>query len=333
MQDEPRNNSFLTPVRHAAWMILVSITRFSYRNSAGRVAFAKMPPPVAAARKTTSIFLSAIHSSTAAWRNRSRSLRAAVTISQLSRARHRTIADPAMPRCPATQTRRPFNSKLVMTNPSHAGFSGDSFQIRVQHIGDQFGKRDRVLPSQNPVLLGSVAQEQVDLSWPEIAAVDLHQQDAAGGIDAHLVNSLALPFDLAAHLQEGQFYVLAHAMRFTRRQDVIVRRILLHNPPHAFHVVSRMAPVALGVQIPDIEPILHAQVNSGHRASYLPCDEGLAADGALVIEQNAVRGMHGVCLPVVYRNPVSIELGNAIGAARIKGRGFRLWSLDRKGVV
>src|ERR1039458_3138831 len=328
MQDEPRNSSFLTPVRHAAWMTLVSITRFSYRNSAGRVAFAMMPPTVAAARKTTSIFLSAIHASTAACLNRSRSLRAAVTISQLSRARRRTIADPAMPRCPATQTRRPFNSKLVMTNPSHAGFSGDSFQIRVQHIGDQLGKRDRVFPSQNPVRLGSVTQKQVDLSRAKIAPVDFHQRVAAGGIDAHLVNSLALPFDLAAYLQEGQLYELAHAVRFTRCQDVIVRRILLHDPPHAFHVISRMAPVAFGVQIPDIEPILHAQMNAGHRASYLPCDEGLAADGALVIEQNTVRGMHAVCLPVVYRNPVSIELGNAIGAARVKGRGFRLWSLS-----
>src|ERR1035441_4430491 len=162
MQDEPRNNSFLTPVRHAAWITLVSITRFSYKNSAGRVEFARMPPTVAAATKTTSSFLSPIHVSTSAWRNRSSSLRAAVTISQLSRARRRKIAEPAMPRCPATHTRRPVKSKLLMASLSHVRFPGDKLQIRTLHIGDQLGKCDPVLPPQNPVRFGSISLQQVN---------------------------------------------------------------------------------------------------------------------------------------------------------------------------
>src|ERR1035438_3481583 len=151
-------------------MILVSITRFSYKNSAGRVALAIMPPTVAAARNTTSIFRSPVQASTSAWRSKSSSLREAVAISQLSRASRRTIADPAIPRCPATHTRQPVKSKLLMPNPSHMRFPGDHFQIRSQHFRNQFGKRHRMLPPENPVRFRGVALEQVDFSRPEVAA-------------------------------------------------------------------------------------------------------------------------------------------------------------------
>jgi len=66
MHDEPRNRSFLTPVFRAASITFVSMTRFWYKNSAGRVELAQIPPTFAAATKTASIFRSAIQSFTAA---------------------------------------------------------------------------------------------------------------------------------------------------------------------------------------------------------------------------------------------------------------------------
>ena len=54
MQEEPRNNNFLTAVRRDASMIFAAIMTLSYKNSPGRVSLARMPPTVAAATNTTS---------------------------------------------------------------------------------------------------------------------------------------------------------------------------------------------------------------------------------------------------------------------------------------
>ena len=43
-----------------------------------------------------------------------------------------------------------------------------------------------------------------------------------------------------------------------------------------------------------------------------------------MIEQDAVGGEHAVGLAVVHRDPVAVQLGDAIGRARIERRGFFL---------
>ena len=62
----------------------------------------------------------------------------------------------------------------------------------------------------------------------------------------------------------------------------------------------------------------------GDGAGDLAGDEGLAADRALVVEQDAVRGVHAVGLAVVHRDPVGVDLGGAVGRARVERRGLRL---------
>src|SRR5262249_21132848 len=82
-------------------------------NSAGRELLAWIPPTRAAARKIASGFLAAIHASVSTWRVRSTSPRPAVSTSQSTEARRRTIAAPTMPRWPATQTRLPASGKRL----------------------------------------------------------------------------------------------------------------------------------------------------------------------------------------------------------------------------
>ncbi|MCY1289205.1 hypothetical protein D9M70_382900 [compost metagenome] len=79
MQDEPKNTSRCTPASNAAWITLISIARFSYRNDAGRDALATMPPTRAAASNTTSTGCCAKKRRTAAWSVRSSSARAGVS--------------------------------------------------------------------------------------------------------------------------------------------------------------------------------------------------------------------------------------------------------------
>ena len=65
----------------------------------------------------------------------------------------------------------------------------------------------------------------------------------------------------------------------------------------------------------------------GDAAGDLAGHEGLAADRALMVEQDAVGGEHAVGLAVVHRDPVAVKLGDGIGRARIERRGFLLRNL------
>ena len=46
-----------------------------------------------------------------------------------------------------------------------------------------------------------------------------------------------------------------------------------------------------------------------------------------MVKKNAITGIHTVCLAVVNRDPVGIELGDTVGAARVEGGGFPLGDL------
>ena len=85
-----------------------------------------------------------------------------------------------------------------------------------------------------------------------------------------------------------------------------------------------MAPVALGIEVPEVEAVGQAQLNLRHGTGNFPRDEGLAAQRAFVVEQDAVGGVHPVGFAVVFDNPESVQFRDAVGAARIKGRGFAL---------
>ncbi len=59
-------------------------------------------------------------------------------------------------------------------------------------------------------------------------------------------------------------------------------------------------------------------------AGDLAGDKGLAPARALVVEEDAVAGVHAVGLAVVHRDPVGVHLGHRVGAARVEGRGLLL---------
>ena len=141
-----------------------------------------MIPPTVAAARNTRINLLVGHPGFELPLDASDRARCActVTISQLSRSRRLTIAEPAMPRCPATQHAPTASSKLLMAVLSAAGFLGNDFQIGSHHICNQLRKGDLVLPTQNAVSLRCVAEQQINLCRPEVAAVDLDQRLSVG---------------------------------------------------------------------------------------------------------------------------------------------------------
>jgi len=46
-----------------------------------------------------------------------------------------------------------------------------------------------------------------------------------------------------------------------------------------------------------------------------------------MVEQDAIAGVHAVGLAVVHSDPVGVQLGCAVGASRVEGRGLALRDL------
>jgi hypothetical protein len=85
-----------------------------------------------------------------------------------------------------------------------------------------------------------------------------------------------------------------------------------------------MPPVALGIEISQVKTILPAESYGRNRARDLAGDESLATARTLMVEEDTVGGVDAIRFPVVHRDPIAIELGNGVGAARVKGGVFIL---------
>src|SRR5215203_6900810 len=77
--------------------------------------------------------------------------------------------------------------------------------------------------------------------------------------------------------------------RFARRDDVVVRLVLLEHEPHRLDVVAGKAPVPPRLEVTEIELVLQAELYPRQRARDLARHERLAPTRALVIEQDAAR--------------------------------------------
>jgi hypothetical protein len=75
------------------------------------------------------------------------------------------------------------------------------------------------------------------------------------------------------------------------RDHVVVGLVLLEHEPHHLDVLLGVAPVALGVEVAEVERVLEAHLDPGGGAGDLAGDEGLAAAGRLVVEEDAVAGV------------------------------------------
>ncbi len=85
-----------------------------------------------------------------------------------------------------------------------------------------------------------------------------------------------------------------------------------------------MAPVSFGIQVAKLQAVLKPQADPGQSTGDFPGDKGFSAQGEFMVEQDAVAGVDAVGLPVVYTDPVGIELGNSVRAPGIKRGCFGL---------
>ena len=112
---------------------------------------------------------------------------------------------------------------------------------------------------------------------------------------------------------------LADRVGFAGGDHVVVGLLLLEHQPHRLDVVAGESPVALRFEVSEKKLLLEAQFDPGRGAGDLPGDEGLAAAGRFMVEEDPVGGKEVVCIPVVSDNVVCIHLGRGVGALRLKG--------------
>ena len=197
-------------------------------------------------------------------------------------------------------------------------------EVGPDHARHELPERALRLPPQLFARLRRVPEQGVDLGGPEVARVDLHPHLAGPRVPALLLDPLPLPHEVDAHLLEGELDELAHRVGFTRRQHVIARPVVVDDAPHAVHVVAGVAPVAPGVQVPEVDAALQPVDDGGDGPGDLAGHEGLAPRRPFVVERDAVRGMDAVRLAIVDRDPIGVRLGRRVWTRGTKRRGLVL---------
>ena len=100
--------------------------------------------------------------------------------------------------------------------------------------------------------------------------------------------------------------------------------ICLEHLPHGSDIIGGVTPVPFGFQVAEEELVLFASFDGSQGTGDLAGDEGLAAAGGFVVEEDAVGGEELIALAVVTGEPVGIDLGGGIGALRLEGGVFVL---------
>ena len=116
-------------------------------------------------------------------------------------------------------------------------------------------------------------------------------------------------------------------MLLTSSDDEVLGGVVLQHEPHALDIVTGVAPVAQGTEVPEVELVLLSCCDTSSSQSDLTSDEGLATALTLVVEEDTVDGEHTIALAVVLRDPEAVELSYSIGGAGVERRRLTLGDL------
>ena len=187
----------------------------------------------------------------------------------------------------------------------------DHLQVLLDHFLDQIIERGAELPPELLLRLRGVAEEEFHLSGAEIPRVDLDEDPGlVVCVNSNLIDGTpgSLPLYGGTHEGERLLHHLTYGVRLPCGKDVVIRLVLLQHAPHALDVVLGVAPIALGIDVAQVQALVDALVYPSDGGGDLAGDEGAAATGTLVVEENAVCQVHTVRLAVVDQDPESVLL-------------------------
>ena len=148
---------------------------------------------------------------------------------------------------------------------------------------------------------GGIADEQVYFCRSVIIFVDAHQDTACcemarlpGNMDIKIfinepngsgfIGTVAIENNLYAYFTKGHADKITNGGGHTGGDDSVLGRMMLQDFPHHFHIVFRMTPVSLCIEVAHIEDILHPQCNLGHSARDFAGDKCFTTHRAFVIK-------------------------------------------------
>src|SRR3990167_9992911 len=166
--------------------------------------------------------------------------------------------------------------------------------VLTHHFHCQFAYGRLVMPAKPCARLARIPEKKVDLCRAEILRIHLDEAAPRLAAEAFFVDTGSAPVKQEPRLFERPFHKGADLCRLAGCENIVVGRVLLQHPPHALDIFLRMAPVALGVQIPEVQPVPLAKLDRGNGPRDLAGHESLAAQWTFMVEQDAVRGMQAV---------------------------------------
>lgn len=89
-----------------------------------------------------------------------------------------------------------------------------------------------------------------------------------------------------------------------------------------------MSPVTQGIEVPEVQARLLAELDICYGTRNLPGDECAATARRLVVEQDSVARVHPIRLAVVHRDPVRVEFRAAVWRTWVERCGLALRRLD-----
>src|SRR3954453_12155197 len=192
------------------------------------------------------------------WCHSSGGLMSAARTGTPARSRSPTRGPPMNPPAPATSTR----SVIARARHLAGQLIVQGRDVRVHHQLDELLEPHPGLPAQLLLRLAGVAQEVIYLRGPVVVRIDfdvlIWVEPLAGECDLH-----GLP----------------NAVCLAGRDDEVVGLIGLEHHPHRLDVVGRVAPVALRLEVAEVELLLHPGRDPCDRSGDLACHEGLAPPG------------------------------------------------------
>src|SRR5262249_15984657 len=127
-----------------------------------------------------------------------------------------------------------------------------------------------------------------------------------------------------ADMLERRLTQIPHRAGVSRSDHVVVGLVLLKHSPHRVDVVAGEAPVPSGVEIAEPDFLGQTELDARRGVGDFARHELQAASRALVVEQNSRDRIEAKALAVVHRDPVAVDLRDAVWAPWIERRALAL---------
>src|ERR1035437_9677201 len=200
-----------------------------------------------------------------------------------------------------------WRSRYWCVNGSGQASCSEAVEISIHHFFKQLSERMVRRPIQGGPCFRGIPDQQVDFRW---AIEPLVGRDELTVIQT---NSC-----------ESEFAELPDRVGFTRRHDIVIGVGLLQHQMHGANVIGSVAPVALGLQISDLEAFREAELDSGDCASDLARDKLKSSPRTLMVEHHPTAVKHAVGLAVVHCEVKASYLADPIRATRMERGGLSL---------